>query len=320
MTNVEPEKRGVGITTAAALEFLKEQHGGTAPWCCFVSVIEPHDPFVCGEKAFRLYDPEQLELPPNASDLLENRPGLYRKSARVYQSMTEREKKEALACYYASITEIDEQFGKILDVLRESGHLANTIVVFTTDHGELLGAHGLYCKNIGAFEEVYRIPLIMSGPGIIRGAKSKARVGLHDLCPTLLELAGCQPIEAPDCRSFASVLRSPEADAEFQTGFAEYNGGRYLLTQRIVWDGDWKLVFNGFDFDELYNLALDPYELENRIDDPQHQKRAEQMFALAWRKMSETGDHSLLKSAYPPLRLAPYGPDIQSLNTGKGEP
>lgn len=80
------------------------------------------------------------------------------------------------------------------------------------------------------------------------------------------------------------------------------------MTQRIVWDGDWKLVFNGFDFDELYNLKQDPHEMENLIHLPDYQEIAKRMFAKAWRKMQETGDHSLLNSHYPPLRLAPYGP------------
>lgn len=310
VTEIEPECRDVGITTSLALDFLEERVGKSEPWCCFVSVIEPHDPFVCGEQAFSLYDPDQLELPPNATDTLENRPALYRKSARAYENLTLREKKEAMACYYGSVTEIDAQFGKLIDFLRDRGELENTIIVLTSDHGELLGAHGLYCKNTGAFEEVYRIPMILSGPGMPKGLKLDARAGLHDLGPTLLELTGCGAFNYSDSRSFAPLLQlNYEAHLEHdQEGYAEYHGGRYLLTQRIVWDGDWKLVFNGFDFDELYNLKQDPHEMENLIHLPDYQEIAKRMFAKAWRKMQETGDHSLLNSHYPPLRLAPYGP------------
>ena len=144
------------------------------------------------------------------------------------------------------------------------------MIVLASDHGELLGSHGLYCKNIGGFEEVYQIPMVVSGPGIYEGLVSEARVGLHDLAPTLLELAGEETIGDPDSRSFAATLKDAKGSVgTFTRGFAEYHGGRYRLTQRVVWDGPWKLCLNGFDFDELYNLDDDPYEMTNLIDRPE---------------------------------------------------
>ncbi|RKY74347.1 MAG: hypothetical protein DRQ14_02430, partial [Candidatus Latescibacterota bacterium] len=211
--------------------------------------------------------------------------------------------------YYASITEIDDQFGRIIEFLEESGKLEDTIVVFTSDHGELLGAHGLYCKNFSAFEEVYNIPLIISGPGIARGAVTEARVGLHDICPTLLELVGLEPFDVPDSRSFAPVLRDPSGcEGDFTRGFAEYHGTRYKLTQRVVWDGPWKYVYNGFDYDELYNLHEDPYEMANLARDPAYGDVVRRMAGLMWKFVRETGDHALFNSHYPILRLAPVGP------------
>ena len=310
-TNRPPEARGMGVTTDLALQFIEEAVEGSDPWCCFASVTEPHDPFIAGEEAFALYDVDSLELPPNVHDDMSDRPGVYRKAARAWADMTDREKKEAAACYYASITEIDAQFGRLLNAVEEAGQLQNTIVVLTSDHGELLGAHGLYCKNFTGFEEVYHIPLIVSGPGVQEGSVSSARVGLHDLAPTLLELADAEPIGAPDSRSFASALLDPEgASANFTQGFAEYHGGRYRVTQRVVWDGSWKLVWNGFDFDELYDLETDPYEMRNRIDDPSCRERVESLMRQAWRVVRDTKDGALFNSHYPILRLAPVGPNI----------
>jgi len=310
VTDVPPERREVGVVTELAADFLDLALRQNRPWCCFVSVKEPHDPFVCGEEAYGLYDPESLELPANVHDDLEGRPYVYKKAARVWAKMTDRERKEAMACYYGSITEIDAQFGRLLQKLRDAGQLENTIVVVTSDHGELLGAHGLYTKNISACEEVYHIPMILAGPGISVNRSINARVGLHDLGPTLLELTECEPINAPDSRSFAPLLRDPSLEREFQTGFAEYHGGRVLLTQRIVWNGPWKLVFNGFDRDELYHLDDDPFEMNNRIDDPHCAEKLRDMCRQMWKTIRATGDHSLLKSDYPSLRLAPYGPNI----------
>lgn len=308
VTNTAPEERGMGIRTQLALDFLDEVLPGDDPWCCFVSVLEPHDPFICGEEAFAQYNVDALELPPNLHDDLAGRPGIYRKAAQVWQHWSDRQHREAAACYYASITEIDQQFGRLLDRLETAGQLENTIIVLTSDHGELLGAHGLYCKNFSAAEEIYNIPLVIAGPGIASGAQADARVGLHDLCPTLLDLTGCAPINTVDARSFIDLLRTPSASANFQTGYAEYFGGRMILTQRVVWHGSWKFVFNGFDFDELYNIEDDPFELTNLAEKPHYSAQVQALTAQMWQKIAETNDHSLLNSHYPILRVAPYGP------------
>ncbi|MDA1193140.1 MAG: hypothetical protein O3A46_15800, partial [Candidatus Poribacteria bacterium] len=171
--------------------------------------------------------------------------------------------------------------------------------------------HGMYCKNFSGFEEVYHIPMIVAGGDVASGDTSNARVGLHDLCPTLLDLAGADPNTHPDSRSFAPLLKDPVAnESDYQTGYSEYTGGRFLLTQRVYWKGDWKFVFNGFDRDELYHLADDPYELTNLADDPAHDDKVRDMMRDIWRIVRDTGDHSLLDSHYPILRVAAYGPNI----------
>ena len=311
VTDQPPKKRNMGIITELAEDFLDEVLKNSDPWCCFASITEPHDPFIAGQAAFDLYNPDELELPPNVYDDLQGRPGIYRKVARVWEGMTDKGKREAADCYYASITEIDAEFGRLIKKVEDAGQLDNTVVVFTSDHGELLGAHRLYCKNFTASEEVYNIPLIISGPGIAANSVTDARAGLHDLCPTLLELTGLEPLDMPDSRSFLPVLRDPEEnEGDFSTGFSEYFGGRLIITQRVVWDGDWKYVFNGFDFDELYNLDNDPYEMKNLAEDPAYGDRIRKMTTQMWKKVRDTGDNSLLNSHYPILRVAPYGPLI----------
>ncbi|MFW5870834.1 MAG: sulfatase-like hydrolase/transferase, partial [Candidatus Sumerlaeota bacterium] len=280
---------------------------------CFVSVQEPHDPYICGEKAFAKYDVDSLPLSPSLHDELNDRPNIYKKAVRVWKDMNERNHREAMACYYASITEIDQIYGRLIDKVEQAGELDNTIIVLSADHGDHMGAHGLYCKNFGAGEEVYNVPLLMAGPGIASGVVADARVGLQDLCPTMIELAGQTRSEIPDSRSFASILSDPEAASdEWQTGYAEYFGGRMLVTQRVIWDGPWKLVFNGFDFDELYNLEDDPYEMNNLAEDPQYDNVLKCMLKQMWQRVADTGDAPLLNSHYPILRVAPYGPNIRN--------
>ena len=179
----------------------------------------------------------------------------------------------------------------------------------TSDHGDLLGAHGLFFKDISAFEEIYRVPLIVSGPGVAAGEVCRGRVGLHDLCPTVLDLAGCTPFDVPDSRSFASLLCSPQAVTPAWTrGYAEYFGNRHRLTQRVVWDGPWKLVFNGFDFDELYHLDQDPGETVNLAPDPAYAEQMQRMMGLYWHYARHTGDTPLAETLYPALRLGVVGP------------
>lgn len=302
-------QRHLGITVERALGYLDDVTRGNQPWCCFVSVIEPHDPFVCSAAALGGYDIDSIPVPANWDDDLAGRPGQYRKSARTYAGMTLRQKKEAAACYYAMISEIDTQYARLIQRLAVAGQLDNTIIVLTSDHGEMLGAHGLYTKNVGAYEEAYEIPMVLAGPGITGGSVAEARVGLHDLGATLVDLCGLDPFVTAESRSFAALLRDPGNEtANYQRGYAEYFGTRYWYTQRILWDGPWKLVWNGFDFDELYNLDEDHGEMRNLAEQPEHQDRLRAMLRQAWAIVGETEDAPLRDSFYPSLRLATYGP------------
>lgn len=307
-----PEQRPIGWDVNMALDYLENAATNAKPWCCFVSCLEPHDPFVCGVEAFELFDLNAIELPANVADDLTDRPDLYRRAADRFRFLTDRQKRELIACYWGGIVEIDQQYGRLLDRLDQLGLTDDTVIIFTSDHGEALGAHGLYMKNIGAFEETYHIPLVISGPGVAQGQTSDARVGLHDLAPTICELADVGMIGPPDSHSFASVLNDPKKPHHFHTGLAEFEGTRQRFTQRIVyddrWGNSWKLVHNGFAYDELYNLATDPNEMRNLAHRPEHAKQHRAMTELMWSKLRATGDRTLIESAYPVLRLAEVGP------------
>ena len=216
----------------------------------------------------------------------------------------------ARACYYSRITELDDQLGRLLDWLDDSGQADNTIVVVTSDHGRYVGAHGYDAHNFGAFEEIYRIPLVIAGPGVVRGMNCSARVQLGDLCPTLVDLAGGEAIEESDFRSLLPLLEDPGGhELDFQEAYGEYHGTRFSLCQRILWDEDWKFVFNGFDFDELYHLGEDPEERINLADDPAHRERVASMMVKLWKHARESGDRTLVETHYLSMRFAAVGPD-----------
>ena len=133
------------------------------PWALFLSSEAPHDPYVAPRSYYERYDPAALPRPASFDDDLAGRPAIYRRIQRVWQDLDWDDYARATACYYALCTLIDDQIGRVLAVLEELGQLDNTLIVFTSDHGDYMGAHRLMLKGMPAFEEVYRVPLIVPG-------------------------------------------------------------------------------------------------------------------------------------------------------------
>jgi len=302
VTNVSPEDRYPHNTVDQLIAFLHKSDG---PRCACASFSEPNETLIASRSTFQKYDVASIPLPATLRDEFSGQPGLYRREHAIAQHLSDDYWRHARACYYGRITELDTEFGRIIDHLEESGRIDNTLIIVTSDHGRYVGAHGFDAHNIGAFEEIYRVPLVIQGPGVSSGT-CEATVNLQDLCPTICEIAGTEIIDVPDSRSLVAQLGDPTAAAG--SAYAENHGSRFRLTQRILWDGSWKFVFNGFDIDELYNLDNDPDETQNLIDEPIHQDRADAMMRAIWRRIQETGDRTLEESHYFSLRLARVGP------------
>lgn len=300
-----------GLTVADAESFLDDCREDSAPWCCCVSFSEPNEALVAGRETFEKYDPAAIPLPQNFFDDLSDRPNIYQREQKIARHLSEEHWRNARACYFSRISEIDQLIGRLTDRLEAAGQLDDTIVIFLADHGRYVGAHGFDAHNFGPFEEIYRVPLIMAGPGIESDVECFAQVNLADVGNTLCDLGKAQAIETPDSQSFSELLGSPSDISErFQTGYAEYHGTRFPLMQRILWQGDWKFVFNGFDFDELYNLAKDPFEMTNLASNPDQQERVKSMMTEIWRRVRDTNDRAILESHYFSMRFASVGPDV----------
>jgi len=220
------------------------------PWHFFVSFVGPHDPFDPPEEYGRRY--RGAAMPPPIADDLADKPACRRR--RVLE-MTSEEVAVTRRQYCGLIELIDDQIGRILTALERRGWGENTHVVFSSDHGEMLGDHGFYTKSL-PYESCLRVPFIVAGPGIARGAVSDALVELIDVAPTICELAGLPPWENIDGRSVAPILRGQSQRHRDDIIFAlrEFCGMR---TDR------WKLVRNYNAAPELYDLRNDPQELRN---------------------------------------------------------
>jgi arylsulfatase A-like enzyme len=291
------------------IAFLEKAAADTErPWALFLSAEAPHDPYVAPRGYFDRYDIGEIPRPANFEDDLDSRPAIYRRIQSVWKELDWEDFATATACYYANCTMVDEQIGRILAVLDSLGMAENTIIVFTSDHGDYMAEHRLMLKGIPPFEGAYRIPLILSGPGIPSGREVTKIVSLLDLAPAVAELALG---EAFPChgRSLLPLLQEEETDWNSEA-FAECHGQRFNYTQRILWRGNDKYVFNGFDEDELYDLAADPHELVNLAGDPARRATLESMAARMWEIMHETADKTMVGAQYGMFRYAPVGPEM----------
>ena len=300
--------RGIAFIEAAAADPKR-------PWALVVSTEAPHDPYVVPRELYERYDAAALLAPASAHDDLHDRPAIYRRIQRTWAALSTEDAAQATACYYAACSGIDDQVGRILAALEASGQADDTLVVFTSDHGDYLGAHGLWLKGVAAFEEAYRVPLVLRGPGVVPGVRVDAPVSLLDLPRTLVRAlldqdfggAGRGPGQG---RDLGRWLAGEDASDEFEAGaYAEFHGQRLGYSQRIVWHGRHKYVFNGFDFDELYDLAADPFERRNLTSEAACADLLREMSSRMWEVVLASGDRTLGEAQYGMFRFAPVGPE-----------
>jgi len=219
------------------------------PWHYFVSFVGPHDPFDPPTEYADRY--RNADVPPPMRDSMEGKPAWQQR--RIVKGDAE-EIAVTRRQYCAAIELIDDQVGLILDALGRRGMTDNTYIVYSSDHGEMLGDHGLYTKSV-AYEAALRVPLIVAGPGIEGGRTSDALIELIDVNPTICELAGLRPQENIDALSFAPLLR----------GGATHRSGTVSAIRNFmcIRTDRYKLIKNYNDVTELYDLAEDPDELNN---------------------------------------------------------
>lgn len=224
------------------------------PWHYFVSFVGPHDPFdPPTEYAERWRD---AEMPSAIPYDVSNRPNwIVKKSAERDSENTDMVRRQ----YCALIELIDDQIGQILDALERRGMMENTIIIFASDHGEMLGDHGMYQKGV-AYEQALRVPLIVAGPSIPEGKNSDALIELFDLNPTICEMADVKPQENIDARSILPLLRG-ETTEHRQATISSMHNFRSIRTRTH------KFVQSYNDHNELYDLVNDPDEMRNIVDE-----------------------------------------------------
>jgi uncharacterized sulfatase len=251
------------------------------PFFLAVGFYKPHTPYVAPKKYWDPYPMEKITLPPIASDFQMNalEPALASTKPWPYMGVTPDQARECKQAYYAAISFVDAQIGRVLDELDRLKLRDNTIVIFWSDHGYHLGEHGLWMKQ-SCYEESARVPMIIAAPGQKAAGKPSARtVELLDMYPTLADLAGLTPPTNLEGASLRPLLDNPAAPWT-RTAFTQVQRGgmpgHSVRTERwryTEWGGGEKGA-------ELYDHEADPQELHNLATDPKHAATVAEMKAL----------------------------------------
>lgn len=277
-TPLPPEATRPYYMAERTIERLREVAGGpdqAGPFFHRSDFQGPHHPYVVPEPYASMYDPTDLDPWPTDAETFDGKPQVHENYVeyRGVAGFGREEWAELRALYMGFMHLIDDQIGRILDALSELGLREDTLVVHSSDHGDFAGSHRQFNKGPLMYEDTYRIPLIVGGPGVAgAGRECDELVSLIDLMPTFLDVAGVPVPGAVDGRSLLPLVEGRAAEeAGREAVFAEYHGDEMgLYSQRMVRTDRYKYVFNAPDVDELYDLEADPHELRNLVDHPDY--------------------------------------------------
>lgn len=292
-----------GMAANKAIEILNKVKD--KPFFLAVGFVRPHVPLVAPQKYFDLYKRDEMVLPQVPKNDLEDVPSIirsYKENSSTY-GMDKEHHKGMLQAYYASISYMDAQVGRVLEALEKNGQADNTIVVFTSDHGYLLGEHQKFQKQ-HLFEEATRVPFIVSVPWLKaeHGKSTEALTELIDLYPTLTDLAGLKPPKSLQGVSLKTLLKNTKSEdwAKKAVFTISRNGGESIRTK------DWRLT--RWDYGksgyELYDLQRDPGEFTNQADNPEYASILEKLKINLDKKAKEAGVEAYLKKHPPKVKKA----------------
>ena len=281
------------------LALLERSQSGERPFFTWASFPDPHHPFDCPSPWREMYDAKDMVLPTHRTLDLDKRPWWHRAAlegqpqiadpelAKFRQEgfkvppQSDAQLADMMANYFGMISHVDHQIGRILEGLQRTGLAENTLVVFASDHGDMLGDHGLYLKGPMIYEGVLRVPLVMAGPGVPVGKVVETPVSTIDLASTFMESAGLSS-QSPQSRSLHPVMTTDESrECAWSEWHVHPSRLGVALQLRTVRTQRYSCTVElGSGEGELYDLQEDPQQLVNRFDDPSYAAVREQMQTL----------------------------------------
>jgi arylsulfatase A-like enzyme len=299
---IDPKYSQTAWCADMAIQFMRQQKEFN-PWLMSVNIFQPHHPFFPTEEYLSHYDPAKMPDPSYHDGELDNKPifqkvdhqGAYGGSAISFAKTSPEEHRKITAAYYAMIEQVDTEMGRMLSALDETGQADNTIVIFMSDHGEMLGDHGMYLKGPYFYDCLTRVPLIIRWPGRFKGGtKINSMVELLDIAPTLLNAAGIPVPSGMQGRSLIPLLTG-QATTHRDSVYMEYYDANAIFEippmMSCVRTAKWKLTFcDNPRSGELYDLEKDPGEFRNVWNDPHYKDTQEMMLQNLVARMIETTD------------------------------
>ncbi|MHC4915816.1 MAG: sulfatase-like hydrolase/transferase [Planctomycetota bacterium] len=311
-----PESLGTHWITDRAIEFVEAQRD--RPFFLWYSIGDPHIPFQTAEPYASMYPPGDVDMPPQREGEMEGKPRAQRIDRHVMRGddVDEERVRRIRSIYYGMNTYVDDEVGRFLSRLDELGLAEDTLVIYTSDHGEYLGEHRMIRKSKSAYDCLTHVPFILRGPGVPAGGSRGEFVGLEDVMPTVLRAAGLEVPAEVQGRDLGALLRG-EDFADRGLAYVEYGGqtepwpeGRpYDVCSapdssdwsprlkvgghgkmRAVRTEKWKLAVYVNDTPELYDLEKDPGELENVYGRPGTEEVTARLTALLLEQMMRTAN------------------------------
>jgi arylsulfatase A-like enzyme len=277
-----------------AVEFLRQQTNGR-PFLCYVAFKSPHDPRTATRAWHDYYRTNLPPLPPNflPQHPFDNGEMTVRDEQLLPWPRSPEAVRQELADYYACISHLDEQIGRILGAVRATGLASNTLVAFAGDNGLALGSHGLMGKQ-NVYEHSVGVPLIFAGPGLPKGVRVESFCYLQDVFPTLAQLAGVPLLADTDGMSLLPMIRGERA-GERKAIFTAYRS-----FQRGIRDDRWKLIrYPQVEVTQFFNLQADPFETNNLATQPQFGNEMRRLKVLLAEQQRRFGDTLPLTVAQP---------------------
>ncbi len=278
--------------TDLAVAFLQEKArpaGGERPWLLYVGLIHPHFPLIAPREYIERYDPASIPLPAAWDEPLERQhPVIQRVRWAIHNEATlpAETVRQAIACYWALVTLVDERIGRIVDALDRTGLSEHTVVLYTSDHGEMAGYHGMWQKHC-FYEPAVRVPLVVRLPdvvarraGISQPARVPENVSLVDVLPALLELAAAPPEPGLPGQSLLQAARAAvRGEAGRRVVLAEYHAAGMASAGYMLKRVALKYCHYTGERPQLFDLAHDPDELHDLVGEAAYAQTLAEMEA-----------------------------------------
>ncbi|MCC2683493.1 MAG: hypothetical protein K0R75_392 [Paenibacillaceae bacterium] len=273
-------------------QWIERERPPQKPWFLWVSFPGPHQPFDgIGLPQADMYSPEDIDMPLTDRSQLDAKPQHYRAKKEYPTGLSEAEIRRMRHSYYAKISLIDQQVGRVLDALRKTGEYDNTLILFTSDHGDFMGDFGLVHKGQYLSEVLMRVPFILKPPVVdFPGSEVNDLVANFDLAATCLSAAGADVPSNMACRDLNPYWRRPDETISREYLYMEASDLRGIRTDR------WKMIhYRNRTYGELYDLKHDPWETNNLWDDASLLPIKAQLYSLLINEWIRLGEKSHMR-------------------------